>query len=228
MIDPSLDKLIYQYEVLRARLEIREHYLETIVKEIYENIGQVLSLVRVQLSLLELGSSNDKKEKIDSSGKLVGTAIRDLCNMRNRFQPEKDIIGNTKIYEAIEQEVKSVYPAAAVLYQPGNDIFRLIEWGRSLIVFNIILELISLLKKNEERQLVSIEIRRAEKDAEFIIDYSGDEIERSSMDHDKDRFNLSIRKRAKLLGGILKVKTDSNSQRKIKLVIPINGVLWDK
>jgi nitrate/nitrite-specific signal transduction histidine kinase len=75
---------LFKYEILRARLETRNFFLKNTVREVYENIGQVLSLVRLQLALID-GASKEEKNideelnvNIESSGKLVGQSIKDL------------------------------------------------------------------------------------------------------------------------------------------------------
>jgi hypothetical protein len=60
--------MLYQYELLRTRLRIREHYLQTAVKDVYDNIGQVLSLIRLQLALLQADINKDEGGKLEPCG----------------------------------------------------------------------------------------------------------------------------------------------------------------
>lgn len=216
----AYQELLYQYEVLRARLGIREHYLKTVVKEVYENIGQVLSLVRVQLTLLDPCSGDIEKEKIDSSGKLVGSAIRDLRSMCRRFQPEMNITGASGFSDTIEKEIKNIYPDAVYRNKPGSSM-PAIENGKLLILFNLVLEVLNALRENENRQLVAVDVTCLPDSVAFSMEYTGETFRIDRVKHPAGRSDLSARERVRLLGGNLQIK-NRNDKRRIKLVIPIN------
>ena len=110
----SYRELLYLYEILHTRLEIREHFLKTVVKEVYENIGQVLSLIRVQLSFYGQTLKQGKMKKLDSSGELVGKTIRDLRDMCQLFYPEADIISGAGFNRAVEHEIKTYLPGSGL------------------------------------------------------------------------------------------------------------------
>src|SRR6478735_12794386 len=85
--------LLFKHEVLKARLAIRDFFLKNTVREVYENIGQVLSLVRVQLALLDTNKT-EIYESVESPGHLVGKSIKDLRVMCKSFYPDADIISD--------------------------------------------------------------------------------------------------------------------------------------
>lgn len=65
-------------ELLRVQLEIQERELEMISAEIFDNVGQVLSLAKLQLSSHAPLEKDNLYKSIASSRKLVGKAIQDL------------------------------------------------------------------------------------------------------------------------------------------------------
>jgi hypothetical protein len=69
-------------EELDSRIEIQERSLQVYSKEIFENIGQVLSLVKLQLQT---------ENKIPESGKLLAKAITDLRNLTKQLSPDEII-----------------------------------------------------------------------------------------------------------------------------------------
>ena len=215
-------KLLYQYAVLRARLEIREHYLKTIIREVYENIGQVLSLVRVQLSLFEPGTELIGKEKIDFSGKLVGSAIRDLRHMCQRLQPDTEILSGNGFYSALTGEIKILYPGATCFAQPDRVVLQTLENDRLLILFNILLETLLILKKDDGRQLLSMELNPIEQGLEFVFNYTGSFVQAGVFKLKRNKADLSIDKRVALLAGSLNTETGKHNKRKIKLVVSLN------
>lgn len=218
----SYRELLYQYEILRARLQIREHYLRTVVKEVYDNIGQVLSLIRVQLALLRTDFETGKKEKIDSSGELVGKTIRDLRNMCQLFYPEEDMISGSGFSRAVENEIKTWYSEAAFSIDEENRTPETIKEEAGLVLFGILLEIFALIRHKGNGQLNSIVIKYTANKINIVIDHRGEIIKKNKAGKPVSSFDLSIFERAELMGGNLKIKNAEHDCRRIKLVIPIN------
>lgn len=65
-------------ELLRVQLEIQERELEMIRAEIFDNVGQVLSLAKLQLSDQAPNEDEHLSRAIASSRMLLGQAIQDL------------------------------------------------------------------------------------------------------------------------------------------------------
>ena len=57
----------YQQELLKTQLEIQEQTLKTISQEIHDNIGQVLSLAKLNLNTMDMSKQEALKEKIVDS-----------------------------------------------------------------------------------------------------------------------------------------------------------------
>src|SRR6187401_1919454 len=87
-------------EELDSRIEIQERALQAYSKEIFGNIGQVLSLVKLQLQT----ENKDSRGKISDPGKLLAKAIADLRNLTKQLSPD-EIIKNGFGY-AINCELK--------------------------------------------------------------------------------------------------------------------------
>ena len=85
-------KLLFQYEVLRARLCIRDFFLKTAVKEVYENVRQIRAQQVMQLAFFDEKNIEDQKEHIVQSGDLVGQSIADLRTMTRSFYPDVDLL----------------------------------------------------------------------------------------------------------------------------------------
>jgi len=57
----------FQRELLQSQLEIQEQTLKTISQEIHDNIGQVLSLAKLNLNTMEIDKKEELQEKIVDS-----------------------------------------------------------------------------------------------------------------------------------------------------------------
>ena len=216
------EQLLLQYEIIRARLEIREHFLKTVVKEVYENIGQVLSLIRVQLSLLRLDFETGKKEKIDSSGEMVGKTIRDLRSMCQLFYPEADLVTGAGFNRALEQEIKILYPRAKYCIDEKCIVPETIAEEKGLVLFGILLEIFTLIGKQQNGMVNTATLKYNSKEIHITIDYKGQAIERKKAVSPASNFDLTIFERTELIKGYLEIKNTRGGYKRVKLVMPIN------
>jgi hypothetical protein len=164
------DDLLREHE-LYTRIEIQERSLQSYVREIYENISQVLSLVRMQLlSGIPGPSAKD-------NGELVGKAITDLRNLTKQLSPEE--ITRHGFVHAIDSEIHRLREAGlceAVFFVTGN-YFSLGE-VKELVIFCILQQLIYPLLNHREpgRFLVTVQYGEARVGIRFNLENSGERI----------------------------------------------------
>src|SRR5215210_5391616 len=135
-------KLIAMIEALRARLEIRDFFLKTAVRDVYENIGQVLSLVRMQLAHLDTTTKVDINEKIDTSGILIGQSIRDLRVMCKSFYPDADLLKEEGLVEGLDNSIRILFPGILPVIEVKG-VRKDIEPDLKLIIFKTVLQLLN-------------------------------------------------------------------------------------
>jgi len=118
-------------EELDSRIEIQERSLLAYSKEIFENIGQVLSLVKLQLQT---------ENKIPESGKSLGKAITDLRNLTKQLSPDEII--KKGFAHAINYELKRLSEAefCHIEFSEKGDIINLDE-VKELVVFCVLQQL---------------------------------------------------------------------------------------
>ena len=75
----------FEQTLLKSKLEIQEHTFNEISREIHDNIGQVLSLVRINLNTLKAPDDTDKVNLMDE---LMGKAITDLRSLSHSLDAD--------------------------------------------------------------------------------------------------------------------------------------------
>ena len=123
-------------EELNSRIEIQERSLQAYSKEIFENIGQVLSLVKFQLQTenkISTGKNSDP-------GKLLAKAIGDLRNLTKQLSPD-EIVKNGFGY-AINCEFKRLSEAGFCRIEFCEEgTFVNLDEVKELVVFCILQQL---------------------------------------------------------------------------------------
>jgi two-component system, NarL family, sensor kinase len=143
----------YTEEELLTRLEIQERSLKAFAREIYENIGQILSLAKLELGTLDLDDKIISEGKIDYSRKLIGEAISGLRNLVKQLSPD-DIIkkgfADAIFFELVRLREAGICGAD---FRSEGDCYKL-DATRELIIFGIIQGLIcKLLTRGTIREL---------------------------------------------------------------------------
>lgn len=125
----------FESQLLRTQLEIQEHTLKTISEEIHDNVGQVLSLAKLNLNTLP----NSSDQKIQDTKNLVSKAINDLRNLSHSLHG--DIIAELGLQESIANELKIIESTKAFetdLTITGT-VFKL-DSKKEMILFRIVQE----------------------------------------------------------------------------------------
>ncbi len=216
----SADKeSLFKYEVLRSRLAIRDFFLQNITKEVYENVGQVLSVVKMQLALSHPGNNTQADESIESAEQLIGQSIRDLRAMCKSFYPDADI-AKEELTAAFENSIK-------ILYQNTNAAVEIkgvrkdMQPELKLVVFKMIQEILIAIKKASE-EFLSLVISYTKKGVNFIVNYTGkaialnEEIKSNAADTD-----LTLQQRAELIEGTFNISKSKTGITAVKLTSPL-------
>jgi two-component system, NarL family, sensor kinase len=125
----------FQQELLRTQLEIQEHTLKTISEEIHDNIGQVLSLAKLNLNTLP----NSSEQKIQDTKNLVSKAINDLRNLSHSLHG--DIIAELGLQQSIANELTIIESTKAfeTEFKITGTVFKL-DPKKEMILFRILQE----------------------------------------------------------------------------------------
>ncbi|QMU26837.1 sensor histidine kinase [Adhaeribacter radiodurans] len=81
-------KIIFQNEKLKAQLEMQEQTFHSISQEIHDNIGQILSLTRLNISTIKPDDYAATEHKITASKELLDQAIEDLRDLSKRLNTQ--------------------------------------------------------------------------------------------------------------------------------------------
>jgi glucose-6-phosphate-specific signal transduction histidine kinase len=188
-------------EELNSRIEIQQRSLETYSKEIFDNIGQVLSLIKFQLSGLPANEPNEQVQGA-ASRKLLAKAIADLRNLTKQLSPDE--IVKKGFAASIEYELKRLAEAGLCKVDISiDDNAADLDDVKELVVFCILQQLsnpvlnvfepgyIGLHIQNNERA-VSIEFIRKSKGEPLFLEHK----ELEKFNHRLSTINSSMEYRA--------------------------------
>lgn len=146
----------FEQEILKTQLEIQEQTLKNISQEIHDNIGQVLSLVKLHLGTIDFNKPELLPEKINSSKELVTKTIQDLRNLSKGL--DTDAIKAKGLLDAARAELESIQKAGVhevkltVTGHPYN-----FNSNTELILFRIFQELLNNIIKHAAAKIILVD-----------------------------------------------------------------------
>jgi len=193
----------FQQELLRTHLEIQEQTFQNISQEIHDNIGQMLSLVKLNLNTADFSEELPAAiEKVKRSKELVSKAISDLRDLSKSLNPE--IIMKIGLTEAMERELLIVAKTGQyeVNLSQDGDYYRL-DPQKELIMFRIFQEILNNIINHSKAKTVNVTLEYQPEFFRLNVSDDGMGFDISSLEGSKHCPGLGIqnmRNRAKLIG----------------------------
>lgn len=147
----------FRKELLKAQLETQEQTFHSLSQELHDNIGQVLSLAKLNMSVIALNSKGEMDESIAQTKSLLNTAINDLRDISKTLNT--DYVKEKDLAESIERELgmlRRTRKFEAVLEVEGAPFF--ISAERRLILFRIIQESLNNIVKHAGATFITVSL----------------------------------------------------------------------
>jgi signal transduction histidine kinase len=210
----------FKQELLLTQLEIQEQTLKNISQEIHDNIGQTLSLVKLNLNTIDLEKQNTVPQKINNSKELVGKAITDLRSLSKTLHA--DSILSAGLLKAIEYELQMIDKAG--VYQTDLKITGTpfpLDAQKELILFRIVQEAMNNIIKHARASSIRIETAFGEKMLNLSIQDNGCGFEvTESCDMHKGIGLRNMQNRVQLLNGDFNIQSKPLNGTQIQITVP--------
>ena len=197
----------FETEIAETQIEIREETLRNISWELHDNIGQLLTLAKIQLQ-------NATKENINDVSETITRGLREVRALSKLINPEA--INNINLKEAIQLEVDRFNRLNFIdskLLILGDE--KEIDKKHNIIIFRILQEFFSNTIKHSRASSLNV-----------ILDYKEDSIVISAEDNGvgfspnskKEGIGLlNIKKRAKLINAEINFTSEKNKGTTLKI-----------
>ncbi|MEK6479514.1 histidine kinase [Catalinimonas sp. 4WD22] len=201
----------YKQEILKAQLEMKEQTLNTLSQEIHDNIGQVLSLAKLNLSTLQQQGNEQFEEKIKTTKELISKSIQDLRSLSKSLNSE--FILKQNLPQAIERELDYINKTGLYTTEITTEgDLKVLDDQKKLILFRISQEILSNIIKHAAAKKITV--RFDFKEEELLIYFQDDGIGFDFiLAKEKAGTGLgNIIHRARLIGANINFTTPSHQQ----------------
>lgn len=151
-------KATYEQTILKTQLEIQEQTFHNVSQEIHDNIGQVLSFVKLNLGTAIGLSESEKDDKITESKDLVAQAIGDLRDLSKSLS--FDHISSNGFVQTIKAEVQRINKSKLVkiTFKVDGEYYSLGE-QRELVLFRIMQESVNNALKHSGAKYLTVSLQ---------------------------------------------------------------------
>ena len=156
----QLNKLTYQKHqaILQTQIEIQEQTLKNISQEIHDNIGQVLTLAKLNLNTLPATANAASQIKIDDTRQLITKALRDLRDLSRSMHGDK--IAELGLQQAIADELKILQNSGqfTTRLQVAGDTYKL-EPQKEMVIFRMVQESLNNAIKHSRAKNIEVSLQ---------------------------------------------------------------------
>lgn len=206
-------------ELLKTEIEIQEQTLRNVGEEIHDNIGQILSLAKLNLGTINV-QDDENRLKLKDTRELVSKAIIDLRDLAKSMHGEK--IAEIGIKNAVDHELKIIQNTGKfeTHLSISGDQFPL-KPQLQMVLFRIIQEALHNEIKHSKAKNIHIGFNYGPKTFSLTLKDDGVGFDVEKLDGTQTGIGLrSMKNRASLIGGEFFIHSYENKGTTIEIRIP--------
>jgi signal transduction histidine kinase len=209
----------FQEELLKAQLEMQEQTFRAIGEEIHDNVGQLLSLARVQINIIDESGLLDKAV-LYAARENIGKALMELRDLSKSLHTER--LQNLSIHETLLQEAERLNRVGVLKASiQVEGVIRELDSQKRLILFRILQESIQNCLKHAEATELAICFVYREGEVGVSIRDNGKGFDPVVVAQRREGQGLgNVRNRVRLTGGQCVISSALLSGTEINLTIP--------
>jgi two-component system NarL family sensor kinase len=201
----------YEKEIAESQVEIREQTLRNISWELHDNIGQLLTLAKIQLQ-----SVADNPENIIEVNDNLTTILNEVRSLSKVINP--DFVSNIKLNEAIQLEIdrfNRLNYIQSSLHVEGQ--YYNIDSKAEIIIFRILQEFFSNTIKHSKASILNVKMKYLEDKLIIIAEDNGKGFDTTNVSANGIGLN-NMKKRGKLINAEVSIQSELNNGTQLKIV----------
>ena len=152
----------FSQTLLQSQIEIKEQTLQYISRELHDNLGQIASLIKINLNTLQLTDPEKANEKIEDAKYLTRQLIADIKSLS--VSMGNDRILQTGLANAIKAEVERLNRTGEFIATFDiSGTINVIDNDKSVILFRIAQEVLNNIVKHSRATQLTINLSFTEK-----------------------------------------------------------------
>jgi signal transduction histidine kinase len=208
----------------RYLIKAQEEERKKIARELHDEIGQILTAIKINLELLKRKVDKELQNQIDENINLINRAIDEVRDISLNLRPS--LIDDLGLTSAIKWYVEKIKEKSNLEINYILE-FNPKEFSKdfSITIFRIIQEGLTNVVRHAEATEVLLKVIQEDNEIEIFIkdDGKGFDVEQVFKDINKGRALglLGIKERVELLDGRIEIKSEIQKGTEIRINIPL-------
>jgi signal transduction histidine kinase len=222
-----------QLRDLAANLQnIREEERSAIAREIHDELGQVLTYLKINLTLLGKNFTPENNEiiktdlqsDIDGMIEIIDKTVKRIRKLITELRPE--VLDNLGLIPALEWQIQEFTEKTGIRCTFNKSIDEIdLDKQISIAVFRIFQEALTNIVKHAKAKNIFVNLNYDDMKLSLEISDDGIGIDEKEIQNKKTFGILGMRERAIILGGNLNIESRKDFGTKLIIDIPLNEVI---
>lgn len=219
--EKALMKQLFDTELIKSRMEVREQTLQMLASELHDNIGQVLSLASVTLSFIDPNQPDDSSVKIAHAEELIKRSITELRRLSHVLYGEQLL--SQGLISGIRTQLDWLEKTgryAIDFSQQGIDEPK-IEPEKEIVCFRLFQEVINNIIKHADANTIKVLLKLTARHLVINVTDNGHGFDINRQQNPGMGLE-TVRKRAMLMGGKIDIKSAPGEGTSFIINIPLD------
>jgi signal transduction histidine kinase len=213
-------KLKFQQTLLKSQLEIKEQTLRYLAYELHDNLGQIASLIKINLNTLQLDDREKSVQKIEDTKELTRQLITDLKSLSVSLNG--DLIAKIGLLKGIENEVNRLNKTGQFITQlKVEGLSAPLEESTTIILYRMVQEVINNIVKHSEAKHIEFLVSTTENLFTLVIRDDGIGFNLEEKVNSGGSGLLNLQSRAKLIHAQFSIQSSPGVGTKICIELPL-------
>lgn len=208
----------FDKSLLQSKSEIQEQTFKTISQEIHDNIGQMLTLVKLNLNTIDTEKSGQSNEKLNNAKEILGQVIQDLRDLSKTLN--SDTITKIGIVQAIKMELRGIEKAVSIktIFECNLNPLTL-DPHVELILFRIMQESLHNIIKHAKASLIKVCMECSDHSLQLFISDNGIGFDKEIYTSGSGLSNIGSR--CKLINAAFEIQSSKGKGTEVSISLPI-------
>lgn len=209
----------FEEMLLQSQLEIKEQTLQHIANELHDNLGQIASLIKINLNTLQL-QGPDAAQKVEDTKELVRLLITDLKFLSLNLNSER--ISQLGIAIALENEVERLKKTGQFETQFLQEgVIPTLDPNTTVILFRMAQEIINNTVKHSSANQVIISLKAIGNLFKLSFHDNGLGFNKEEKIRSGGSGLMNLQKRAKLIHAKIFIESNPGIGTTISIELPV-------
>jgi signal transduction histidine kinase len=196
LLEKQMQESHYQQAFLKAQLEMQEHTFKAISQEIHDNVGQILSLAKLNLNILSFEQKDNPT--FDTVKELVTNAILELRNLGTGYYADRLV--EEGLIVAIQHQLTQLNKTGLFTTSFKSELEVVtVDKSKTIFLYRMVQEALNNVVKHSGADRVQVNIFKKDDEVHIRIRDNGKGFESRGSDFKAGIGLSSIQQRASMI-----------------------------